>query len=181
MENLASSKSSLRRSTPNRHPGLDPGSVFLLGWSMAKRYVLPDCLSGKTDQVAYERWLRRRATACVRRDRKRCDWPITGEAYRLRIHEAVKRSGAVDHYTGEELRWDLISAYSNVESKAGRSSYKAKFALLPTVDHVPGADGEYDFVICAWCTNDAKNDMSHSEFVDLCQRVIMHQSSRADT
>lgn len=141
---------------------------------MPKRYQLPDCLIGKTDQETYERWLRRKASACARRDRKRCDWEITGENYRLLIHEAVNRSASVDHYTGEELRWDLISRYSNVESKAGRSSYKAQFALLPSVDHVPGADGRYDFVICAWRTNDAKNDLSHDEFVALCRRVVAH-------
>jgi hypothetical protein len=66
----------------------------------------------------------------------------------------------------------LVSTYSNAESKAGRTAYKSQFALLPTVDHVPGADGEYDFVICAWRTNDAKNDLSHDEFVALCRRVV---------
>jgi hypothetical protein len=146
---------------------------------MPKRYALPDCLSGKTSEIAYERWLRRKGAACVRRDRQRCDWPIAGETYRLQIHEAVKRSGAVDHYTGEELRWDLLSRYSNAESKAGRSKYKAQFALLPTVDHVPGADGKYDFVICAWRTNDAKNDLSHDEFIELCKRVIAHHEKQA--
>ena len=141
---------------------------------MPKRYALPECLAGKMTEMAYERWLRRKAAGCLKRDRQRCAWPITGEAYRLQIHEAVKRSGAVDHYTGEELRWDLLSRYSNEESKSGRSKYKAQFALLPTVDHVPGADGRYDFVICAWRTNDAKNDLTHDEFIELCRRVIAH-------
>lgn len=141
---------------------------------MPKRYALPACLSGKTDQAAYERWLRRKAAACLKRDRTRCDWEISGEEYRLLIHNAVIRSDAVDHYMGEELRWDLISRYSNEDSKAGRSKYKAQFALLPTVDHVPGADDRYDFVICAWRTNDAKNDLTHDEFVGLCRRVIAH-------
>lgn len=148
---------------------------------MPTRYSLPECLEGRADPAAYERWLRRKAAAHLKRDRKRCNWQITGEEYRLQIHEAVKRCGARDHYTGEELRWDLLSKYSNDESKAGRSAYKAEFALLPTADHVPGADGKYDFVICAWRTNDAKNDLSHDEFVDLCRKVIAHHEKQAAT
>lgn len=141
---------------------------------MSKRYELPDFLHGVIDEGTYIRWLRRKAAAHVKRDRKRCKHEITGETYRLLIHEAVKRSEGRDHYTGEDLRWDLLSTYCNETSKAERSAYKATLALLPTVDHVPGADGEYDFVICAWRTNDSKNDLSHDEFVALCRRVIAH-------
>jgi hypothetical protein len=141
---------------------------------MTKRYALPDCLAGKTDETAYVRWLRRKAAAHIKRDRLRCNWEISGEEYRRLIHAAVSRCAGRDHYTGEDLRWDLLSKYSNEDSKAGRSAYKADFALLPTVDHVPGADGKYDFVVCAWRTNDAKNDLSHDEFIELCRRVIAH-------
>jgi hypothetical protein len=144
---------------------------------MTKSYSLPDCLIGKTDEAAYVRWLRRKAAAHVKRDRKRCDWEITGEDYRLQIQEAVKSSGGLDHYTGEELRWDLLSKYSNAESKLGRSNYKSGFALLPTVDHVPG-DGKYEFVICSWRTNDAKSDLSHDEFIDLCRRVVAYHEQK---
>jgi hypothetical protein len=145
---------------------------------MLKRYALPDFLEGRTSEAAYIRWLRRKAAAHVKRDRKRCDHEIMGEDYRLLIHDAVKRSGGRDHYTGEDLRWDLVSTYCNETSKAQRSVYKASMALLPTVDHVPGADGKYDFVICGWRTNDAKNDMSHDEFVALCRRVVEHHDQQ---
>ena len=146
---------------------------------MPKRYTLPDCLQGRIDESTYVRWLRRKAAAHVKRDRKRCDYEIMGEEYRLLIHEAVKRSGGLDHYTGEDLRWDLLGTYSNEDSRADRSAYKATLALLPTIDHVPGADGRYEFVICAWRTNDAKNDLSHDEFIALCRRVIAHHERQA--
>lgn len=136
--------------------------------------MLPEFLQGHLEERTYVRWLRRKAAAHVKRDRKRCDHEIMGEQYRLLIHDAVQRSGGRDHYTGEELRWDLLSTYCNETSKARRSSYKSSMALLPTVDHVPGADGKYDFVICGWRTNDAKNDLSHDEFIALCRRVIAH-------
>lgn len=145
---------------------------------MSKRYALPDFLQGRVEESAYIRWLRRKAAAHVKRDRKRCGHEITGEEYRLLIHESVKRSAGRDHYTGEELHWDLLSTYCNETSKAQRSVYKATMALLPTVDHVPGADGKYDFVICAWRTNDAKNDLSHDEFIALCRRVIAHHEQQ---
>ena len=146
---------------------------------MPKRYALPDFLEGRLEHSAYERWLRRKAAAHVKRDRKRCDYEIMGEQYRLLMHAAVCASQGLDHYTGEPLSWELLSTYSNVASKADRSLYKAGLALLPTVDHVPGADGRYDFVICAWRTNDAKNDLSHDEFIALCRRVIAHHEKTA--
>lgn len=90
------------------------------------------------------------------------------------MHAAVVASKGLDHYTGEALDWHLIGTYCNESSKAGRSVYKATMALLPTLDHVLMEDGQWDFVVCAWRTNDAKNDLSHSEFVELCRKVVSH-------
>ena len=47
----------------------------------------------------------------------------------------------------ELLDWSLISHYDNAESKHGRREYKAKFALLPTIDHVGDGLGTADFKI----------------------------------
>lgn len=136
------------------------------------RYAVPQLLG--IQQETYLRWLRRKAATHVKRDRKRAEHTITGEIYRLAIHAAVADHGTHDFYTGEVLDWSLVSRYDNEQSKVGRSKYKATFALLPTVDHVVRPDGKWDFVICAWRTNDAKNDLDHSEFLDLCRRVIAH-------
>lgn len=141
---------------------------------MPTLYPVPAALG--IPQETYIRWLRRKAAAHVKRDRKRCEHSIMGEEYRRLIHAAVCRHGTHDYYTGEKLEWKLVSTYSNEESRLGRSGYKAGFALLPTVDHVPGKDGRYDFVICSWRTNDAKNDLGHAEFIELCRRVV----ARAD-
>jgi hypothetical protein len=145
---------------------------------MTKRYELPAFLKGKIEEETYIRWLRRKAAAHVKRDRKRCTYEIMGEHYRFLIHKAVTGSRGRDHYTGEDLHWELLSTYDNEASRADRSTYKATLALLPTVDHVSGADGRYDFVICAWRTNDAKNDLSHDEFVGLCRRVVAYHKQR---
>jgi hypothetical protein len=135
-------------------------------------YSLPDFLSGVVTREQYVRWLHRKAQAHVIRDRKRVTWPVTVSAYKTAIHAAVVASGGLDHYTGEPLNWAQISTYDNAASKAGRSAYKAGFALLPSVDHVSGDGDGYDFVICGWRTNDSKHDMSLADFVALCRRVV---------
>lgn len=148
---------------------------------MSNLFPLPPFLEGRLTQAAYVRWLHRKAAAHVKRDRKRADHPITGSHYRNRIHAAVVNSKGLDFYTGEPLAWEMVSTYSNEESKAQRSIYKAGFALLPTADHVLLDDGSYDFVICGWRTNDAKNDLCHAEFIELCRRVISHHDGASGT
>ena len=132
---------------------------------------MPAFLDGVVTSAIYERWLVRKAAAHVKRDRKR-DRECTPAAYREAIHAAVLLSGGTDAYTGEALNWRLISTYKNEDSKAGRHAYKAGFAMLPTVDHVAAAATEASFKICGWRTNDAKNDMTIEEFVELCRKVV---------
>lgn len=96
----------------------------------------------------------------------------------LSIHAAVVEGRGRDAYTGEELRWDLLSTYDNLKSSEGRRSYKASFALKPTVDHVGDGTGPANFVICAWRTNQAKSDLSLEDFLDLCRRVVSFQEQR---
>jgi hypothetical protein len=86
--------------------------------------------------------------------------------------------GDRDHYTGEQLDWKLVSTYENAASMEGRAKYKSKFALLPTLDHALDEGGQRKFVICSWRVNDAKNDLSESEFYELCVRVVKHLRSR---
>ena len=141
---------------------------------MGRKYELPDFLSGTVSQETYERWLRRKAIAHLKRDRRRGNTSATGEEYRLEIHRAVAESEGRDAYTGEELAWNLISKYDNDESQARGRSYKHEFGLLPTADHLGDGTGPPDFVICSWRTNDAKNDLAVDEFLALCQRVLEH-------
>lgn len=145
-----------------------------------RKYQRPDFLSSKPTQISYENWLDGRAAAHVRRDKKRGNTTATNESYKVAIHRAVLQSGGRDHYTGELLDWTLIGRYSNAESKAKGRHYKATLALLPSVDHVGDGLGEADFKLCAWRTNDAKNDLSHDEFVALCRRVVAHHDRDRD-
>lgn len=133
------------------------------------RYPVPAALG--IEHATYLRWLRRKAAAHLKRDRKRFpELDLTGEKCRTDIHNAVCDHGTHDFYTGEKLDWSLVSTYDNVASKKGGTAYKSGFVLLPTVDHVFEPDGTRR-------TNGAKNDMSHDDFVALCQRVVVHHRS----
>lgn len=136
------------------------------------KYVRPAFLIPIIPQTAYSRWLLHKARAHVKRDRKRGNSKITIEAYKIAIHSAVLESGGRDAYTGERLKWELISQYNNEDSKAERRAYKANFALLPTIDHVGDGKGVPCFKICSWRTNSAKSDLSLPEFVELCKKVV---------
>lgn len=144
-----------------------------------KLFDLPPFLDGMVTREAYIRWLQRKAMAHVRRDRKRGNTSASISEYKHAIHQAVCACRGRDAYTGEELDWGLISKYDNEESKQGRRGYKARFALLPTVDHLGDGTGPADFKICGWRTNDAKGDLSLEEFVALCERVVAANGSGA--
>jgi hypothetical protein len=143
----------------------------------ARKYQMPEFLVSTLTQQRYEKWLGRKASAHVRRDKARGNQTASREKYKIAIHEAVIKSGARDHYTGEMLDWALLSRYNNAESKAQKRAYKSKFALLPSVDHIGDGLSEANFKICGWRTNDAKNDLSHDDFVALCRRVVEHHDS----
>jgi len=138
------------------------------------KYQLPVFLLGQVTQETYERWLRRKAQAHIKRDRQRGNETAIGEEYRDAIHAAVVESGGCDAYTGEKLDWSLISRYDNDESKENGRRYKKVFALLPTVDHVGDGTVSADFKICGWRTNDAKNDLDLTDFLLVCRGVLEH-------
>lgn len=139
-------------------------------------FELPSFLEERSiSRASYVRWLERKAATHVKRDRKRGNTSASISAYKRAIHDAVCASEGRDAYTGEPLAWNLISTYDNNESKQGRRDYKARFALLPTVDHIGDGTGLADFKICAWRTNDAKGDLSLEAFVALCERVLKNR------
>lgn len=146
---------------------------------MTRKRPMPPFLEGVVSEDVYARWLLRKAQAHVVRDRKR-GMHATGARYRDAIHAAVVASGGLDDYTGEPLDWHLISTYANADSQEGRHHYKAGFALLPTVDHVEASASAASFKICAWRTNDAKNDLSVEGFLALCEKVLRHSGYRIE-
>jgi hypothetical protein len=139
-----------------------------------RKYQVPSFLAEKLSQAAYQRWLDRKAAAHRKRDRKRGNKDATIELYKIAVHQAVVQSEGRDVYTDEQLDWSLVSTYDNERSKGERRAYKASLALLPTVDHLNDGLGPADFAICAWRTNDAKNDLDADQFVALCRRVVDH-------
>ena len=138
---------------------------------MKKDDKLPAFLDG-VDKRKYNRWLNNRVTSHCRRfndiDREKC---------KREIHQAVIKSQGKDAYTDEELKWTLIGEYKNEESRKQGREYKKQFAPLPTVDH-NWEKGTCEFKICSWRTNDAKNDLSYNDFLELCKGIIAVANSR---
>jgi hypothetical protein len=142
-------------------------------------YKLPTVLEGKCSQKDYLHWLQVKAVAHVKRDKKRGNLSVATKSYRDAIHKAVCDGGDLDAYTGRPLRWDLIRKYDNAESKAGKRLYKKKFADLPTVDHQDDGMREPSFKICAWQTNDCKNDLSIEDLIKFCKTILEFESARS--
>ena len=140
-------------------------------------YPLPGFLRGHVSGATYRRWLQRKAAAIVRRDRRRGNKGAKVAAYKRAIHEAVVCGGDRDAYTGQPLRWDLISKYDNEASRRGGRHYKQRFGDLPSIDHIDEGRGRPRFLVCAWRTNDAKSDLSYEEFVALCRSVLRHHGT----
>jgi hypothetical protein len=145
------------------------------------KYPLPDFLKDKCDQKKYSTWLHRKAQAHATRDRKRNrKRDCTVSRYKADIHNAVLSGGDRDFYTNELLDWSLISTFENDAARMGRSLYKKKFWLLPTVDHTFDERGEQKFVICSWKINDAKSDLTLEEFHALCETVLRNRDRKRD-
>jgi len=141
-------------------------------------YELPKPLEGKCSLKDYNRWLRYKAVAHVKRDKKRGNTDAKIPMYREAIHKAVCNGGDRDAYTGRPLRWDLISTYDNKQAKAGKKAYKKKFADLPTVDHQGEGQGHPQFRICSWRTNDCKSDLTLEELTDFCECFLEFQRTK---
>lgn len=113
----------------------------------------------------YKKWLDRKASAHYKRDGNR----YSKEEYKQAIHKAVVLSAGYDFYTGEWLEWEKLSSF-------GSNGNYNKEPKLPTVDHLNGRS-EIDllFVITGWAVNDAKNDHTYEDFLDLCQKILDHK------
>lgn len=144
---------------------------------MAGKFALPAFLQGKVEPLKYEKWLVGRAVAHFRRDSKRGHEHLSVSGYKQLMHEAVVASQGLDYYTGEMLDWHLMGTYENAASKLGRHAYKKTLGLLPSIDHEDAAATTASFRICAWRTNDAKHDLTTSEFIELCRLVVRHADS----
>ena len=139
------------------------------------KYPFPSFLEGRCTSTVYLKWLNLKASTILRRDKKRRK-PYTLTAtvanYKEKIHNAVTAGGGCDPYTGEPLKWELISTWDT--SQVHPDGYERKFALLPTVDHIH--QDVLEFEICSWQINKAKSDLNPAEFVELCKNVAEFRS-----
>ena len=143
------------------------------------KYALPEFLAGRCAPEAYHRWLSRKAIAHVKRDRKRGHEKVTREVYMIAIHKAVIASRGLDDYTGQKLAWESISKYDNMKSKDGSGQYKKSLWDLPSLDHCGDDITANAFRICAWRTNDCKNDLNYDQLIDFCRMILAHHEAKS--
>jgi hypothetical protein len=136
-----------------------------------KKWAIPDCVAtfGVTEKD-FLKWLDAKARAHVIRDVAR-GRNVTVSQYKQQILEAVAATNGCDYYTGEPLAWESISKWNNDEAKLGRAAYRKKFWNLPTIDHDHDELGVQVFRVCSWRMNDAKNDQTLAEFLELAAKV----------
>jgi hypothetical protein len=133
-------------------------------------YPLPDFLKGRCTHRVYIKWLNNKADTLLKRDKRRGKTYARAASesdYKKEIHKAVINGGESDPYTGEPLTWELISTWDS--TKKHSEGYKAKFAFMPTVDHI--TVNALHFEICSWQTNEAKSDVSPEKFIKFCEKV----------
>jgi hypothetical protein len=134
-------------------------------------YPLPAFLQGRCDPSVFIKWLNVKSDSLLSRDIKRKKpyaLNVTQAVYKQHIYNAVLGSGDADPYTGDALAWELIGTWD--PSANHDESYKRKFALMPTVDHV--TPDELVFEICSWLVNECKTYLDPQEFVELCAKVV---------
>jgi hypothetical protein len=92
--------------------------------------------------------------------------------YKEKIHAAVKENGQYDKYTKDALQWELVSTWDANRAKNGQDSYRDKFLLMPTVDHIDPEGQLLEFEIVSWLVNDCKSGLNPAQFIDLCKKII---------
>jgi len=85
------------------------------------------------------------------------------------MHAAICANGLRDPFTGEIMRWDLISTWDPAKAKDLSDEMKQQYNLLPTIDHVDPYGTELKFEICSWRINRCKSTLTPDEFVEVCQ------------
>jgi hypothetical protein len=138
-------------------------------------YFLPLFLKGVCTEAEYLRWLDRKASHLYSSDKtlkRPCVRNATCRVYKLLIHHAVLECGLCCPYTGEKLRWDLLSAWDDASAKNPDQALVKKFSGLPTVDHIDPYGNAPAFEICSWLVNRCKSEMTPEEFIAQCRKII---------
>lgn len=137
-------------------------------------YLLPDFLTGICTVDLYSRWLDRHATTLFQRDHSQGrPYALAGtrQVYKKAMHAAICANGLRDPFTGEIMRWDLISTWDPAKAKDLSDEMKQQYNLLPTIDHVDPYGTELKFEICSWRINRCKSTLTPDEFVEVCRKV----------
>jgi hypothetical protein len=142
-------------------------------------FPLPQFLQGLLTPAAYDNWVRVKAWALFKRDKRR-KLPVALKStivqYKETVNGAVGASGPLDPYTGDKLKWDLISTWDPQSAKSD-ADYVKQFYLMPTIDHVDPRGNALAFEICSWEVNCCKSFLNPGQFIALCNRIVEYRAS----
>ncbi len=156
-----------------------------------EKYLLPEFLkffeyNTINFQKKYKKWLDSQASRHHKRDKEfykkhNMSFLYTKKMYKEKIHEIISNNEykGTDYYTGEMLDWCLIGSWNNEQSK--KSGYKKLFHNMPTLEHIDrdNLSNNLDFAICGWAVNDAKNDLSKDNFIEMCKKVVAYANKNS--
>ena len=138
-------------------------------------FPLTDAQKEKFVEWALQRHIRLRA-----RDKRWLEkHPGSGELPEAKVYfeavcKALEKCENKDHYTGhsfESSAWEISLKLEEAEEKESWEEAEMRQNRI-TFDHVHGRDlRTLEFVLCAGKTNDAKNDLTQEDFINLCQII----------
>lgn len=139
----------------------------------------------KTDKKAFIEWAYERHTRLRRRDKEWLEGKETNSSekylpscqdYFRAVYEAIRTCAGIDYYTGKKLNWGITLPTEKTQQantkKTEAQDTKTRQERV-TFDHINGRELQnLKFVLCSGKTNDAKNDLTQIEFLELCQAVV---------
>ncbi|QEY31093.1 hypothetical protein EVJ50_01310 [Synechococcus sp. RSCCF101] len=140
--------------------------------------TLPPPWLTDVDHTTYGWWVKVQARRLQTRQRRQLKDRSMGltplPQWREAIQEAVIRSGGVDHWTGEALRWDLLQHYDGRQASRSGREYRRRFALMPVLDQQQGALGPA-LVVCSLRSHGIRGDLTRDEWMAHSWQVLVHQ------
>ncbi|MDD5672890.1 MAG: hypothetical protein PHC61_01895 [Chitinivibrionales bacterium] len=128
----------------------------------------------------YDKYLNCKADTLHKRDlRLKRPYALKGSKaiYKQKLHAAILKTGTRDPYTGDTLRWDLMSKWINTPklSLALQGNFSRDFYLLPVVNHADPEADVLEFEICSWLVNASKTVLNPADYIALCKKIAANR------
>jgi len=148
--------------------------------------IRPPAWLADVDHNTFSRWVKGQARRLQGRQRRGA---VQAEAaasdtpdrvtplpvWREVIQDAVVRSGGLDHWTGEGLRWNLLREFDPRQADGHEArDYRRRFALMPVLDQQAGIH-DPALEVCSLRTLGLRGDLTRDEWIAHCWQLLVHQ------